>query len=105
MPDDPSDGLKRLVVTEAQLEVILKKFLEQYAGVFDHVTFDEDGGGYLVHFHMQPTHNSFGEVHSSEPDSGYMPPISIPIPDFGLGGGFGGFGGGSSGGAGASGGW
>lgn len=105
--------MKTLVISESQMTFVLKEFLKQYAGSFDHATFDEAGNGYIVHFHQspEPANNMQAEkeevpsVSASRNDSdddpvpSYTPPISITMPDFG------GFGGGSSGGAGASGGW
>lgn len=101
--------MKILQVTEEQMTFLLKQFLNQYKGQFDHVTFDEAPGGYLVHFHQMP------EPKAQEPQeepykpatSGtldYEPPIGV-FNVFGPGVGFGGFGGGSSGGGGASGTW
>lgn len=98
--------MKTLTITEEQMTFVLKQFLKQYTGSFDHASFDEAGNGYVVHFHqspdippMQATKEAEREQVAKRADDdypSYTPPISITMP---------GFGGGSSGGAGASGGW
>lgn len=100
--------MKTLSITEDQMTFVLKEFLKQYTGSFDHASFDYAGTGYAVHFHQSPDIPPMQEERSSTHPAGeyplpsYTPPISITMPDFG---GFGGFGGGSSGGAGATGQW
>ena len=101
--------MKTLNITESQMTFVLKEFLKQYRGQFDHASFDEAPGGYIVHFHQsQEPPPMLGEAEEKEklrqmpedyPPPSYEPPISIPMPSFG------GFGGGSSGGGGATGSW
>lgn len=111
--------MKTLVISEEQLTFLLKEFLKQYQGQFDHVVFKEGPGGYVVAFHQVPEEER--ERPRKDPDSGipapsedWMNPLNPLSPisvfhDFGgspSGGDFGGFGGGgSSGGGGASGSW
>ncbi len=110
--------MKTLVISEDQMTFVLKQFLRQYQGQFDHVSFDDTGQGYVVHFHQSQEPalipaNLQERNDDDRPDlPTALPPFSIPFPDFtgpdaSPGGDipFGGFGGGSSGGAGASGDW
>lgn len=93
--------MKNLTINEEQMTFVLKEFLKQYTGQFDHATFDATIEGYLVHFHQSPEPPPMRDEEESyhskvaEPAPSYMPPITV----------FGGFGGGSSGGGGASGTW
>lgn len=113
--------MKQMTITESEMTFMLKEFLKQYHGSFDHVEFDESGNGYVVHFHQEPANEAAEEAlrrrkeedeenerrcrrRQQEDEERSQSPISVLSP-FGLGGGFGGFGGGSSGGGGASGGW
>ncbi len=103
--------MKTLTINEDQMTFLLKEFLKQYNGQFDHATYNNTPNGYLVHFHQSPEPPPIqAEETKTEEDNGiddplsYLPPLSIPLPDFG-GAGFGGFGGGASGGAGATGDW
>lgn len=90
-------------ITEDQMTYLLKEFLKQYDGNFDHVSFDavEGQNGFLINFHKVADYIPKYKEEEPSQTNDFLNPLS-PISIFN---GFGGFGGGSSGGGGASGQW